>query len=288
MKRRTKLTWVLVFVLLAGWTGYHIYLKHPDPYQHVKAVRDLNEIQNRLTLVKGRMTLRNIGEIQYPSFKTPMWAVCVEPVSPPTRRCLLVGGVHGNEPAGTETLLRFIEQLSANENAYPDTAFDIIPVANPWGWVHNRRRNYERYDLNRDFAHFYTQETRLIRDFLRGKRYDIALDLHEDGTAAGFYLYQYAEADPGPARDLIAKERAAGYSIAQEVWMVVLRSHDGLIRAPMWTLYFVRAIRTMSIGNIMRLDYSGRAYTLETPSTFPMEKRVDMDMIAIRHFLSRP
>lgn len=292
MKRRMKIIAGGLFLLVAGVIGGIGYVAYSfsliEPYRNVRAVRNLNDIQSRLPSGGGLWTVQVIGEIHYPSFDAPVWAVSRQPVSPAKCRCLVVGGVHGNEPAGTEAALQFITQLIADPNLYPETAFDIIPLANPWGWVHNRRRNYERYDLNRDFARFHTQETRLIRDFLRGKRFDLALDLHEDNSANGFYVYQYAEEDPRPARDLIAQERAAGHSIAQKARMVILTARDGVIRAPMWTLYFVRGIRTMSIGNILRLDYSDRAYTLETPSSFPMEKRVDMDLLALRHFLSSP
>ncbi len=292
MKRRTKIFAGGIFLLLAGATGGMGYMAYSfslvEPYRNVRAVRNLNDIQSRLPSGEGPWTVQTIGEIHYPSFDAPVWAVSRSPVSPAKRRCLIVGGVHGNEPAGTEAALQFIAQLVASPSLYPETAFDIIPLANPWGWVHNRRRNYERYDLNRDFARFHTQETRLLRDFLRGKRYDLALDLHEDSSANGFYVYQYAEDTPRPARDLITQERAAGHSIAQEARMVILTARDGVIRAPMWTLYFVRAIRTMSIGNVLRLDYSDRAYTLETPSSFPMETRVDMDLLALHYFLSPP
>jgi hypothetical protein len=56
----------------------------------------------------------------------------------PRWRVYLNGGTHGDEPAGTEAVTRFLEEK--RYRAWPDVAFTVTPCLNPWGYAHNRRR----------------------------------------------------------------------------------------------------------------------------------------------------
>ncbi len=290
MGKRTTILLVLILALVvAGTVGYLAYMRPSPSYQNTPLVRKIGELELRLASAasSGRVLVRVLGNVTYGNFSTPMWVVTREPKEPVTCRCFLVGSIHGNEPAGVECLVRFVERLAADANLYPDVAFEIVPLANPWGWAHNRRGNGDGYDLNRDFSSFRTQETRLIGGFLKSKRYELAMDLHEDRGATGFYLYQYAEDDPAPAHALIAAQRANGVPIEQNASMVILKTHDGLIRAPMWTLWCVELVRKLSIGNYLRLENAPRVYTFETPSRLDIERRVGMHETALEHLLAR-
>lgn len=285
MRMRTRVSAVLVTVIAAGIAGYVAIMRPSPVYRNVPMARSLREFDARIAaVVSGDVSIRALGQVVYGDFTAPVWLATRTPKGPVRRHVFLLGSIHGNEPAGAEYLIRFIEDLAAGDR-YPDVAFDIVPLANPWGWCHNRRKNGDGYDLNRDFSSFRSQETRLIRDFLAGRRYDLALDFHEDGHAAGFYLYQYAEDDPIPARRLITAQRANGMPIEQEASMIILRTHDGVIRAPMWTIRCVQLVRKLSIGNYLRLGTSPRVYTLETPSRRPIERCVSMDETALETLL---
>ncbi|HNR36669.1 MAG TPA: DUF2817 domain-containing protein [Candidatus Hydrogenedentes bacterium] len=268
--------------------GYFAYMRPSPAYRNAPQVRDIADVESRLAAAaaSGRVVVRELGTVTYDGFAAPFWLVVREPGEAVKRRCFLLGTIHGNEPAGVECLLRFIERLAADERLYPDTAFDIIPLANPWGWAHNRRRNGDGFDLNRDFSSCRGQETRFVRDVLDGKRHDLALDFHEDGGATGFYLYQYAEKDTAAVRALLETLRAGGTPIDRDASMAILKVRDGLIRAPMWTLRCVQLARKLSIGNYLRLFNAPRVYTIETPSRLPLEQRVRMDQTALDHFLA--
>ena len=71
------------------------------------------------------------------------------PRSRPRVRVLLNGGTHGDEPAGVEALLRFLEQR--RYEAWPEIAFTLIPCLNPWGFVRGIREGPAGHDLNRAF-----------------------------------------------------------------------------------------------------------------------------------------
>jgi murein peptide amidase A len=65
------------------------------------------------------------------------------------RRLLLVGGIHGDEPASTEAVVELVERLRSSP---PDGASVwLIPALNPDGLVHNRKNNAHDVDLNRNF-----------------------------------------------------------------------------------------------------------------------------------------
>lgn len=100
----------------------------------------------------------------------------------------LTAGIHGDEPGGVEALLQFCERRAA-DGAVGVTAF---PCLNPTGYIGGTRRNDLGYDLNRTLGQDPAPiETELLRQGLAGRRFDFALDVHEDVDAQGFYLYEH-------------------------------------------------------------------------------------------------
>lgn len=283
----------LSLYFLAAGLALLFWLFRPAPVPPPKAVRDPHEVEQRLqaaVAASARLSLRAIGEIRYGEFSSPLWAITYTPASPPKSRGFLAGGTHGNEPAGTEVLLRLVEELAQERESSPRMALDIVPLVNPWGWAHNRRRNGDQRDINRDFVAFKTQEARLLRNFVSNTRYDLAVDCHEDSRSDGFYLYQYVEYDPAVPRTIIARVRNAGMPIDKKARFLTLKSDDGLIQAPEWTLSCARTARLFSLGNYMAYnDRSRHAYTVETPSRLPLDTRLSMHRIALDRLLeTRP
>ncbi|HNT88516.1 MAG TPA: DUF2817 domain-containing protein, partial [Candidatus Hydrogenedentes bacterium] len=232
-----------------------------------------------------RLALDTLGHVRYDAFEAPLWRVRRVPEGESRAHVLLTGGVHGSEPAGVESLVRFIEELAQDPDAWPGIAFDIVPLANPWGWVHNKRCNQQGYDLNRDFASFNTQEGRILRDLIAANRYDLLIEHHEDSSADGFYLYQIANGYTALCRDVIDDLRERGHPIEQNTWMVCFRTRDGVLYTPLWALRLARAGRGLSLGNYFRLTQSDRAFLFESPSRRPFEDRVAMQGAARRGLL---
>ena len=227
------------------------------------------------------LTMETLGTVAYGDFQAPIWHIAFAPAGRVEQRVLLTGGVHGDEPAGTAALIAFVERLAREPERFAHTAFDLIPLVNPWGWVHNRRRNGANADINRDFVRFAQQETRIVRDFLAGRAYDLAVDLHEDDEAKGFYLYQIANTKTALSRAIIAAQRDRGYAIAQDVRMVIFKTRDGLIRAPLWSLHAASFGRRQSLINYARLQGHEDAFLIETPSRQRFADRVRMHATAL-------
>lgn len=100
----------------------------------------------------------------------------------------LTGGLHGDEPAGVEAALHFLEQdLTAVLSHY---CFFVIPCINPTGYVANTRENAEGKDINRAFDTKETPESHAIKKALQGHRFIFHLDMHEDYDATGTYFYE--------------------------------------------------------------------------------------------------
>jgi hypothetical protein len=85
--------------------------------------------------------LEEIGQVTYPGFKAPLWKISFKPCQPVKYRVWINTAIHGNEPASAEFIAQFVVQLAQSPYSYEQTAIDIIPIVNPWGWVHDIRFN---------------------------------------------------------------------------------------------------------------------------------------------------
>ena len=250
--------------------------------------RDIFTVTNRLNAIArmGKLALKQTGTIRYGQFETPAYALTFTPPGKVKHLVLLTGGVHGNEPSGVEMLIQTAENIVRQPEKYEGYYFDIIPLVNPWGWVFDTRYNRDGIDINRDFAAFASQEAHLVQSFTQGKAYDLVIDFHEDPSAQGFYPYQNAAPDTAVGRKVIAAVRQATYPIEQNVNMVILKTNDGLIDAPMWSLQYMQVTRQLSCPAYFRLERNAAAFTIETPKNMAWDDRVKMHKIALNEILS--
>jgi protein MpaA len=275
---------ISVLALFACASGHHA------PFTGEPAlVRKINAIEKRLEKAVSAspfLSMEVIGTVTYDNFQAPVRALTFNFHRDNGRKVLISAGVHGNEPAGVNCAVRLAESLAKYPEKYKNDVYDIIAVVNPWGWSYDIRYNRHGIDINRDFASFKSQEAKFIREFVKGKKYDLMIDLHEDPTAEGFYLYQYGHPDKATAKQIIAKIKMMGYPTQQNVSMIILKTKDGIIDAPMWGLWYMKLTRQLSIANFYRLNHSKKVFTLETPTRLPMEDRLKMQTIAVDMLLN--
>ena len=239
--------------------------------------RDIDALYARLEKAVAPQSftkVRDLGEVAYGSFTAPvkLYSICNR--SGFKYRVFLSGGIHGNEPGGVETLVRFIESLARDPALYGNVSFEVVPLTNPWGWSHDVRYNRDGIDINRDLAPQRSQEARIIAGYLEENRYDLMIDDHEDPSASGFYMYQYAMPSQALSRKVIAAVRGGGMPIEQNVNMVILKTDDGLIDAPMWGLWYMRASNQIGVPNYSRLYNCDNVYTIETATSLNYEDRL--------------
>jgi hypothetical protein len=265
---------IVLLVLLApacASGGVRPYVQDPP------LVRDIAALYERLDKAvapQSFIKVQDLGEVVYGSFKAPVRLYSVFNRSGFKYKVFLSGGIHGNEPAGVETLALFIESLARGPALYGNVSFEIVPLINPWGWAHDVRFNRDGIDINRDLAPQRSQEARMMAGYLKQGRYDLMIDHHEDPSASGFYMYQYAMPSQELSRQAIAAVRAGGLPVEQDVSMVILRTDDGLIDAPMWGLWYMLATGQIGVPNYSRLYNSDSVYTIETATSLDYGARL--------------
>jgi len=105
------------------------------------------------------------------------------------RRILISGGIHGDEPAGVETICSFLENKLYNQ-FLDNWEFTLLPCINPSGYEVGTRNNQDDIDLNRMFKETTApQEVNFVKTVL-DQPYELDLELHEDIDSPGYYLYQ--------------------------------------------------------------------------------------------------
>ncbi|UCD81759.1 MAG: M14 family metallocarboxypeptidase [Desulfobacterales bacterium] len=259
---------------------------HHSPFENdIVPARDLSEIEKRIQRAVSsspHLLIKNIGHVDYGNFQAPIWCVSFRPQQPISFKILINAGIHGDEPAGVYYAMELMETLAKNPGLYPGTAFDIIPVVNPWGLTHDIRFNQDGIDINRDFTTLHSQEAKIVHTFVGERQWDLMLDLHEDPSASGFYIYQYGQPDKITSEKVVAAVEELGYPIEENVNMVILNTDHGIIDAPMWGLWYMRLTGQLSIANYYRLYNSPHVFTVETPTAPPVENRLSMHRTAVQ------
>lgn len=243
--------------------------------------RDYTELAERVKALAALpdVTVGVIGEFEsegrsYPLFRVRMGAGAA--------RVMIDAGIHGDEPAGVEAALRFIETGADDRALLSQFSFDIFPCNNPTGWERNTRENADGVDLNRAFnVRKPPAEAAIISDALQGNCFDLIFEMHEDIDAPGLYLYELAE-DSGDhvGERIIAAVAAAGCPINGEHCIEGMTASGGIIRRKKVSSF--RKTR-LPLAIFAYRTCGGHVITLEPPaSVLPFEKRVEVELIALR------
>jgi len=195
-------------------------------------------------------------------------------------RTCISAGIHGDEPAGPLAALKLIQ-----ENRWPENAETfLLPCLNPTGFILNRRENADGIDLNRDYRNPKTAEVRAHIAWLeRQPKFDLYLCLHEDWESHGFYLYeQNPDSKPSLAEKMIGAIRmVCPIDLSEKIEGRVAKG--GIVRPnilpqerPDWPEAFY-----------LITHKSRQGYTLEAPSDFPLQTRVDALVSGVNAALER-
>ena len=186
------------------------------------------------------------------------------------RRIYLSAGIHGDEPAGPQTLLELLQA-----DALPrEHTFILCPVLNPYGLSKGIRENASGIDLNRDYRDFVSPEIQSHHRWIEAARIqklDLSVHLHEDWESAGFYLYELNFSHLPSYADQILRATAAYIPVETATEIDGRPACNGIIRPA--TLSEIEEGNPEAI--YFQQKFGGLNYTLETPSAAPLEKRVD-------------
>jgi len=181
----------------------------------------------------------------------------------------LSAGVHGDEPAGVLGLLGWAERNTPFLKSRPVV---IFPCLNPWGLFHNSRFDPAGRDLNRSFDRRRIAPVRQWRVFMRGRRFGLAVVLHEDYESRGIYLYESTR--PGLAIGDAILEGAEAW-IPRHVGGIDGRKlRHGILRRARGLDRIAREIDGLPEAIALALHHAPAALTFETPSEFSLYHRV--------------
>jgi len=242
--------------------------------------RDYAGLVDRIRSLQAHgWTVRTVGE------------VCEMPILTAERasgsnnpQVLLVGGIHGDEPAGVEAAVRWLE--SGQADRWP-VDWLVLACANPCGWSHDRRTASANHDLNRSFnLAECCEEIQIIRTALTGRKFLFTMDFHEDCDAPGYYICEIKARPPFTGEQVIEAVEAV-----LPIWDVprldgrkvatrgcVRRSsisHNSLHRRRLWPLEF----------HLLR-HHTEHTFCSETPMSFPIEARVRAHHAALKAALN--
>ena len=180
----------------------------------------------------------------------------------------LSAGIHGDEPASSEALVAWAEKHARRLAKLPVLLF---PALNPWGLIRNERRDADGTDLNRLFHRDDHPVIAAIKRVVGERQFALALMLHEDYDAEGWYVYEVKRERPFWGEALLG---IAGRFIAidQRAKIDGRTSRAGLIRRRFQRAVFLKIGYPEAIW--LHERHARRSLTAESPSEFALERRV--------------
>lgn len=106
----------------------------------------------------------------------------------PYIRIGIFAGIHGDEPAGVEAIVDFLNYMEANPFLFRAYRIHIYPLCNPTGFEDGTRHARSGHDLNREFWRGSSDpEVALLERELLTQKFDGLIALHSDDTSDGLY-----------------------------------------------------------------------------------------------------
>lgn len=196
-----------------------------------------------------------------------------------TRRVYISTGIHGDEPAGPLAALQLLR-----ENQWPDHAeIVLLPCLNPVGFTINQRENGQRIDLNRDYLQPQSPEIRAHVAWLeRQAAFDLCLCLHEDWESHGYYVYELNPDSKPSLAERMVEAVAKVCPIDPSAIIEGREAQGGIIRPNLDP-----ATRPLWPESFWLLQHKTRlSYTLEAPSDFPLQTRVQALVTGVKAALA--
>ena len=198
------------------------------------------------------------------------------------RRVLISAGIHGDEPAGIETILSFLENkhYSSYTNNWEIT---LLPCINPHGYEYGIRENHDEKDLNRLFKETQSVTEVSFAQSVLSTPFELTIELHEDNESSGYYLYQ---------KGVDVKDDKIGFEIIDAIKNIMPINLNDEIDGTSADHGVIGKAIDMSIMDWWPMALYGlskgveRCLTLETASQYDMEIRIDAHLTAIKTALN--
>ncbi len=252
----------------------------------------------------NRNDVERVMLVTYGNRAWPMYCVRPQSFDDKRRTVLISAGIHGDEPAGVYAALAFLSEVQREfDHSFQ---FVVFPCVNPSGFDADTLETGSGANLNRLFGISSPQpEVRAVEDWLdrRRVRFYLAFDLHEvrpDYVGEGYtekdnphaaYLYEtVTDSSPRIGRAML-EALPPGRTVCH--WPTIYDDVNdrGLISYPQGARNRIYAMGTTFDGFLTRHEYTGHAFTLETPTGWTLRERVATHLTflqaALRHATPR-
>jgi len=232
-------------------------------------VRDYAEITRRVGALSGSGWTADVyGAVA----EMPLHMVAVEEADGERPWVLVSGGVHGDEPAGVEAALRFLEARC--DGYIARFRFLAAPCVNPTGYAANRRENGAGLDINRAFDGLGATEADALKSSLKGRRFACAVDFHEDWETSGFYMYEG-----------VSDRAEVGTQVVERVARIgQMDEHTDPADPPIVPGVYPVSMSwgTVGLAPYLLANHTPHVVITETPSTaWDLDRRVDAHLAAL-------
>lgn len=190
-------------------------------------------------------------------------------------------GIHGDEPASTEALITWAEQQGRKLRKLP---LLLLPCLNAWGLVRNVRMTSEGVDLNRAFHRTDLPVLEAVKRVVAGHQFDAAVMLHEDYDGQGIYLYEVQRVKPYWGEDLLTAARPH-LPTDPRIWIDGRKAAQGIHRRRVDKKRFALIGYPEAVW--LHFEHAERSFTVETPSEFALNQRVDAHVAVIEEVVRR-
>ncbi len=194
----------------------------------------------------------------------------------PRPRIYLSAGIHGDEPAPPQVLLRLMQESFFDSRC----VWFVCPLLGPTGYLRNTRESAAGIDLNRDYKAPRSVEIQAhIRWLQRQPNFDLGFSLHEDWETGGFYLYELNPLHRPSLADPMV-EAARAHIPIESTPLIDGResSAAGIIRPVSDPLLRESWPETI----YLRHHHGTLNYTIETPSRLPLAQRITTQCAVLR------
>jgi len=238
--------------------------------------RDLSRFAGDLDAVVSKnksLTLSVLGKVRNAERDYELRLVSYGQYEKTDKHVFMIGGIHGDEPAGMNSILVFLKNIDDNlsrlKNVKPDNiSLDIIPMANPSGWEKCSRLTANGVDINREFYQRKDGEIAMIKNFIRDRKYDLIIDRHEDPRdhVHSFYIVTYGNEDIDAIKNIVTGVKNKGFPVRR------FSETNGYLS---YSVGFLKKLRQKTFTLFSRRKHiSDNVYQIETPTEFSMKDRI--------------
>ncbi|MFH0863310.1 MAG: M14 family metallocarboxypeptidase [Candidatus Altiarchaeota archaeon] len=256
------------------------------------------DVMMRIDSLKLRHEVLKLGEVTHSHKTYPLYAIKSGSRMPDAPNVIICAGIHGDEKAGVQAALDFMEQHHSPYSGRLN--FTVIPCMNPSGFEATTRASASGTDINRDFGESSrTQEATLVRRFIEGEsaKFVLGCTLHEDNSELsaggrpltdnpdGFYLYEYrSNASGSLGRGILADLEGKGVSVYKKPMIYSEKNDHGMVLevGPMDP----KRPDSASFENFLR-RCAACVINTETPTSWSWDSRVKAQILGIKSALDR-